>query len=501
MPSQPHEGEHSSDGEFIDFDEFAAADSGSVPTNGDMQANGGGAVAEDDVSVENRTWADGGVESAHRGAFGEYGSTVEQGFLDRAFRERIVLVGMTTTGRTDDETKASLDELALLVDTAGADALDRVVQKRDRPDPATFVGKGKVQEILESSLAIDADTVVFDDELSPGQQVNLERMLKRTALDRTAVILDIFAQHATTAEGKAQVELAQLRYRLPRLRGKKDFSQQAGGIGTRGPGETQLEVDRRRLVRRMHKLERDLASISSRRSNQRKARHRSPYQTVSIVGYTNAGKSSLLRRLTGADVLIEDRLFATLDPTTRKLQLPGGEQILVTDTVGFVRKLPHQLVEAFKSTLEVAVGADLLVHVIDGSGPDPQAHIDAVREVLREIGADEVHQLLVFNKSDQAVDIESLVRRHPGSVAVSALTGDGIDDFLVALAAELRSATELYELFVPWSRGDLLASVHREGQVLSEDSEEKGMRVTARLESASARRLQAVIVAKLPESA
>lgn len=501
MPSQPREEEHSSDGDFIDFDEFAFADSGSESTNGDVPVDGGGAVSEDDVSAENRTWADGGVESDHRGAFGEYGSTVEQGFLDRAFRERIVLVGMTTTGRTDDETKASLDELALLVDTAGADALDRVVQKRDRPDPATFVGKGKVQEILESSLAIDADTVVFDDELSPGQQVNLEKMLKRTALDRTAVILDIFAQHATTAEGKAQVELAQLRYRLPRLRGKKDFSQQGGGIGTRGPGETQLEVDRRRLVRRMHKLERDLASISARRANQRKARHRSPYQTVSIVGYTNAGKSSLLRRLTGAEVLIEDRLFATLDPTTRKLQLPGGEQILVTDTVGFVRKLPHQLVEAFKSTLEVAVGADLLIHVIDGSGPDPQTHIDAVREVLREIGADEVQQLLVFNKSDQADDMESLVRRHPGSVAVSALTGDGIDNFLVALAAELRAATELYELFVPWSRGDLLAAAHREGQVLSEDSEEKGMRVTARLESASARRLQNVIVAKLPESA
>ena len=472
---------------FIDFDEFAFGLDADAMTG------------TDDDGV--RMWADGGVESDHRGAFGEYGSTVDQGFLDRAFRERIVLVGVTTANRTDEETSASLDELALLVDTAGADAIERVVQKRDRPDPATFVGRGKVQEILDSSLAIDADTVVFDDELSPGQQVNLERMLKRTALDRTAVILDIFAQHATTAEGKAQVELAQLRYRLPRLRGKKDFSQQGGGIGTRGPGETQLEVDRRRLVRRMHKLERDLASISARRANQRKARHRSPYQTVSIVGYTNAGKSSLLRRLTGADVLVEDRLFATLDPTTRKLQLPGGEQILVTDTVGFVRKLPHQLVEAFKSTLEVAVGADLLVHVIDGSGPDPEGHIDAVREVLREIGADEVPQLLVFNKADQAPEIDSLVRRHPGSVAVSALTGEGLDDFLAALSRELRAATELYELFVPWARGDLLAAAHREGQVLSEQSEEKGMRVTARLEEASALRLGDVIVTKLPESA
>ncbi len=474
-------------GPMIDFDAFADGESD---------------LFDDDSDT--RSWLDGGVESDHRGAFGEYGSTdVERhlGFLDRAFRERIVLVGVTTTGRSEAETDASLDELALLVDTAGADALERIVQKRDRPDPATFVGQGKVQEILDSSLAIDADTVVFDDELSPGQQVNLERMLKRTALDRTAVILDIFAQHATSAEGKAQVELAQLRYRLPRLRNRKNFSQQAGGIGTRGPGETQLEVDRRRLVRRMHKLERDLASISARRSNQRKARHRSPYRTVSIVGYTNAGKSSLLRRLTGADVLVEDRLFATLDPTTRKLQLPGGEQILMTDTVGFVRKLPHQLVEAFKSTLEVAVGADLLVHVVDGSGPDPQGQIDAVRDVLTEIGAHEIPQLIVFNKADLADDIETLVRQHPGSVAVSALTGDRIDELLVAVGDQLRAATEVYELFVPWARGDLLAATHREGQVLSETSEEKGMRVTARLEAASVQRLSDVVVTKLPETA
>ncbi len=473
---------------MIDFDDFAEGDSDFLV----------------DSDGEAPTWYDGGLESDHRGAFGEYGSTVDVrtrlGFLDRAFRERIVLVGVTVTGRTEAETDASLDELALLVDTAGADALERIVQKRDRPDPATFVGQGKVQEILDSSLAIDADTVVFDDELSPGQQVNLERMLKRTALDRTAVILDIFAQHATSAEGKAQVELAQLRYNLPRLRNRKSYSQQAGGIGTRGPGETQLEVDRRRLVRRMHKLERDLASISARRSNQRKARHRSPYRTVSIVGYTNAGKSSLLRRLTGADVKVEDRLFATLDPTTRKLQLPGGEQILMTDTVGFVRKLPHQLVEAFKSTLEVAVGADLLVHVVDGSGPDPQLHIDAVRDVLTEIGAHEIPQLIVFNKSDQADDSAALVRQHPGSVAVSALTGDGIDGLLAAMGDQLRAATEVYELFVPWARGDLLAATHREGQVLDETSEEKGMRVTARLEAASAQRLSDVVVTRLPDT-
>ncbi len=465
----------------------------------ELKTEGGAEIDFDEFAEQTSlTWDDGSLESDHRGAFGEFGGA-ETGFLDRAFRERIVLVGVTTTDRTEAETDASLDELALLIDTAGADALERIVQKRDRPDPATFVGRGKVQEILESSKAIDADTVVFDDELSPGQQVNLEKMLKRTALDRTAVILDIFAQHATSAEGKAQVELAQLRYRLPRLRNKKNFSQQGGGIGTRGPGETQLEVDRRRLVRRMHKLERDLASISARRDNQRKARHRSPYRTVSIVGYTNAGKSSLLQRLTGADVRIEDRLFATLDPTTRKLQLPGGEQILLTDTVGFVRKLPHQLVEAFKSTLEVAASADLLVHVVDASAVDTDSHIDAVRDVLAEIDAEELPQLLVFNKLDLADDAEALVRRHPGSVAVSAKTGDGIEDFLEALGQALRAMTELYELFIPWARGDLLAATHREGQVLSEESEEKGMRVVARLEPASALRLSDVIITKLSD--
>ncbi len=466
----------------------------------ELKTEGGAEIDFDEFAEQSSLrWADGSTESDHRGAFGEFGGA-ETGFLDRAFRERIVLVGMTTTGRTEAETNASLDELALLVDTAGADALERITQKRDRPDPATFVGRGKVQEILDSSKAIDADTVVFDDELSPGQQVNLEKMLKRTALDRTAVILDIFAQHATSAEGKAQVELAQLRYRLPRLRNKKNFSQQGGGIGTRGPGETQLEVDRRRLVRRMHKLERDLASIAARRNNQRKARHRSPYRTVSIVGYTNAGKSSLLQRLTGADVRVEDRLFATLDPTTRKLQLPGGEQILLTDTVGFVRKLPHQLVEAFKSTLEVAASADLLVHVVDASAIDTDLHIDAVREVLAEIDAEELPQLLVFNKLDLAPDAETLIRRHPGAVAVSAKTGEGVENLLDALGDALRAMTETYELFVPWARGDLLAATHREGQVLNEESQEDGMRVVARLEPASALRLSDVIVTKLSDS-
>ncbi len=454
---------------------------------------------ESDVAAEplaDGTTAEESLAGDHRGAFGEYGAEALEGdgFLDQSFRERIVLVGVTVAGQSNRQTVESLDELELLVDTAGADALDRIIQRRERPDPGTFVGRGKVQEILDSSLAIDADTVVFDDELSPGQQVNLERMLKRTALDRTAVILDIFAQHATSAEGKAQVELAQLRYRLPRLRSKKDYSQQGGGIGTRGPGETQLEVDRRRLVRRMHKLERDLADISARRSNQRKARARSPYRTVSIVGYTNAGKSLLLQRLTGADVKVEDRLFATLDPTTRKLQLPGGEQILVTDTVGFVKKLPHQLVEAFKSTLEVSAEADLLVHVVDGSTVNPDAHIDAVRDVLTEIDADEVPQLLVFNKADLSDEVERLADRHAGSVAVSAMSGFGVEQLLEAIGDHLRDQTSLYEVFVPWARGDILAAAHREGQVVSETSEDDGMRLIARFEPASADRLGSFVV-------
>ncbi len=434
-------------------------------------------------------------DETHRGAFGDYGATVDKGFLDRGFRERIVTVGMIHGGATELTTHQSLDELDLLIDTAGADVVQRITQKRDSPHASTYVGKGKVQEILEACLAHDVDTVVFDDVLTPAQQFTLERILKRTALDRTGVILDIFAQHATSAEGKAQVELAQLRYRLPRLRGKKDFSQQAGGIGTRGPGETQLEVDRRRLVRRIHKLERDLKAIASRRANQRKARIRSPYKVVSIVGYTNAGKSTLLNSLTGASVKVEDQLFATVDPTTKQAQLPGGETILLTDTVGFVKKLPHQLVEAFKSTLEVAAEADLLIHVIDGSGPDVGGHIEAVREVLGEIGANDVPELMVFNKADIATDMDWHLSHNDGSVAVSAQTGEGMEELLLAIGDRLRAQTSIYELFVPWSRGDALAAVHREGEVLVEITEAEGMRLRARLEPASASRLDEFVTA------
>ena len=306
--------------------------------------------------------------------------------IERSFRERIVLVGVVFPWSSIDAVDADLDELALLVDTAGAVVADRVVQRRDRPDPATFVGRGKAQELHERSEAVDADTVVFDDELSPAQQRNLEQILGRTAIDRTAVILDIFAQNARSQEGKAQVELALLRYRLPRLRGRgRAFSQQAGGIGTRGPGETQLEVDRRRLLRRMARLEVELRALSATRLTQRRARRRSRQRVVSLVGYTNAGKSTLINRLTGAGVVVENRLFSTLDPRTRRLALPGGETVLVTDTVGFVRKLPHQLVEAFRSTLEEVREADLLVHVVDALGPRAR---DADRRGAQRAGRD-----------------------------------------------------------------------------------------------------------------
>jgi len=425
----------------------------------------------------------------HRGAFGEHGGE-SAGLIDRTFRERIVLVGVTMGTTTTEETEASLDELSLLVDTAGADEVGRVSQRRRAPDPATFVGKGKADEIRDLSLAVDSDTVVFDDELSPAQQANLEKILGRSALDRTAVILDIFAQNASSTEGKAQVELAQLRYRLPRLRGTgKTFSQQAGGIGTRGPGETQLEVDRRRLVRRVHKLEEHLRTLEKNRATQSKARKRSSNRGVAIVGYTNAGKSSLLNRLTDAGVLVEDRLFATLDATTRRLQLPGGELVFLTDTVGFLRKLPTHLVEAFKTTLDVVVDADLLVHVVDASAPDALGNIEAVRRVLHEIGAQDVPELIVFNKIDLQPDIDGFLAGHKGSVGISAHDGSGVDDLLATLSDRLRAMTELVELAVPFDRGDVLAQIHREGQVLTETADHVGIRVHARLDPDSLGRL------------
>ncbi len=415
--------------------------------------------------------------------------------ITREFREKIVLVGVVFPGTAADTVEANLDELGLLVDTAGADVVARITQRRDRPDPATFVGRGKVAELAALSATVDADTVVFDDELNPAQQRNLEKLLGRTAIDRTAVILDIFAQNARSPEGKAQVELALLRYRLPRLRGRgRALSQQAGGIGTRGPGETQLEVDRRRLVRRMHRLEADLREVTRTREVQRRSRQRGRHREIVLVGYTNAGKSTLLNRLTAAWVPAEDRLFVTLDPRTRQLALPGGETVLVTDTVGFVRKLPHELVEAFKSTLDSVRLADLALHVVDGTAADPEAQMAAVQEVLEEIGAADVPQLVVVNKADRGEGAELLARRHEGAVAVSAATGEGVDVLLRAAADRLRMADRAVELVIPWSRGDVLAAVHREGEVVDQQAGEEAARVHVVLDEAGRARFREFLV-------
>jgi GTP-binding protein HflX len=405
--------------------------------------------------------------------------------------QRALLVGTGIGTRDVDEAEESLEELARLVDTAGAEPVELVLQRRDRPDPATYIGSGKAKELQELAQALDVDLVVFDDELTPAQQRNLEQLFSCDVVDRVALILDIFAQHAHSQEGMVQVELAQLRYRLPRLRGRgTELSQQGAGggargglVGTRGPGETQLEVDRRRILERVRRLEKDLERLAKRRATQRKARHRRDVTTLALVGYTNAGKSTLLNLVTSSDVLVEDRLFSTLDPSTRRLRLHGGEVVLLSDTVGFVRRLPHQLVEAFRSTLEEVVDADLLVHVVDASSVDAEDQIDAVHDVLEEIGAGEVPELVVVNKVDvaDALAVRELLDTHPGSVAVSAATGEGVDALLDAIAARLRAMVPIVELEVPYDRGDVVAALHREGQVLVEVHAEAGTRVRARL--------------------
>ena len=452
----------------------------------------GGALTDDD-SVDGAGAADEAVsvvepaeptEESHRGGFGEFGGET-RGLIERTYRERILLVAVAIDGAGGAGTvEDSLDELALLVDTAGADVVGRITQRRRAPDPATYVGSGKAAEIKALAEATDCDTVVFDDELSPAQQFKLEKLLGRTAIDRTAVILDIFAQNASSQEGKAQVELAQLRYLAPRLKGRgRALSQQAGGLGgaRRGPGEKALETDRRRLGRRVHKLESELREVGRHRATQAKARQRSGVAHVVVVGYTNAGKSTLENALTDAGVLVEDRLFATLDPTTRQLALPGVEVVLLTDTVGFIRKLPHELVEAFKTTLSVVSEADLLVHVVDASSSDPAEEIAVVRAIIAEVGGGDRPELLVFNKADLSPDADRLAEASPGAVAVSAATGLGIDALVEAIGDRLRSQRPVVELHIPWARGDVIASVHAHGEVLSEVSGPDQMVMRTRL--------------------
>ncbi len=415
--------------------------------------------------------------------------------IDRSFREKILLVGVAV-GRMDlDQVEDDLDELALLVDTAGAEVVGRVTQRRDRPDPATFIGSGKAEEVARLAEMLDVDTVVFDEELTPAQQRNLEKLFGRTAIDRTAVILDIFAQNARTASGKAQVELALLNYRLPRLKGKgHSLSQQVGRIGTRGPGETKLEEDRRQLQDRISHLRRELVALDKNSRVQRKSRVRSRAASVSIVGYTNAGKSTLLNSLTDAGVLTEDRLFATLDPRTRRLDLPGGESVLLSDTVGFIKKLPHQLVVSFKSTLDVVAESDLLLHVVDASSAQMLEQITAVREVLAEIGANEVPEVMVFNKIDLLCGASEVtetaaklaVEAGPSHfAAISATQGWGLSNLLEELSKALRRRARLFEIIVPFDRGDILAVLHREGEVISQRESDDGVKTIVRLDSNS----------------
>ena len=393
--------------------------------------------------------------------------------------EKAVLVGIDRTGDP-----AALDELAALADSAGADPVARVVQARERPDPATFIGKGKLAELHETVHRTQAPLVVFDDELSPGQLRTLEERLGVKVVDRTALILDIFALHARSREGKAQVELAQLNYLLPRLRGWGEaMSRLGGGIGTRGPGETKLEVDRQHIRRRITKLRRDIADLARTRRLKRSTRERTGIAQVAIAGYTNAGKSTLMNALSDAETLVADQLFATLDPTVRRLELPGGRAITVSDTVGFVRKLPHDLVEAFRSTLEEVTLASLVVHVADAAAPDLDGQIAAVREVLGEIGAGEVPEVLVLNKADRLTTGErrQLQERYPGGVFVSALRRRGLDDLLEHVEAALPPPPIEAKLLVPYERQEVVARLHREAEVRSSKPTDEGTALEVRL--------------------
>ncbi|VEJ58436.1 GTP-binding protein HflX [Arachnia propionica] len=404
--------------------------------------------------------------------------------------ERVVLVSVWTSGTQEDADNA-MAELKLLAETAGSEVLEALVQRRSQPDPATYIGRGKVEEVADVVRATGADTVICDGELQPAQLRNLEDRIKVKVVDRTALILDIFASHAKSAEGKAQVELAQLQYLKQRLRGwGGNLSRQAGGraaggagIGGRGPGETKLETDRRRIHHRIAQLRRRLREMDVTREGKRAERRRNRVPSVAIVGYTNAGKSSLLNRLTGAGVLVEDALFATLDPTTRRTETRDGRVFTLTDTVGFVRHLPHDLVEAFRSTLEESTTADLLLHVVDASDPDPEGQIAAVRQVLAEIGASDVPELLVCNKADRADATTLLALRagHPGCVVVSARTGHGLEELANAVEARLPNPEVWVETLIPYSRGDLMDRIHRTGTIEALEHTGEGTKVRARV--------------------
>ena len=421
----------------------------------------------------------------------------------RALRlERVVLIGVWAEGSLASA-ENSLRELSRLAETAGSEVLDGLIQRRSRIDAATYVGSGKARELAGIVAAAGADTVICDGELTPSQLRNLEGVVRVKVIDRTALILDIFAQHARSREGKAQVELAQLQYMLPRLRGwGESLSRQAGGrvaggggIGTRGPGETKIETDRRRLRARISRLQKDIADMSTGRKVQRGQRRRRDVPSVVIAGYTNAGKSSLLNVLTGAGVLVEDALFATLDPAVRRAETPSGRTFTLTNTVGFVRHLPHQLIDAFRSTLEETAEADLILHVVDGSDAEPEAQIAAVRAVLAEIGAGHVPELVVVNKIDSAdpVVLQGLRAREPGSLSISAKTGAGLAALRDAIEAALPRLDVQVKLTIPYSRGDLVARAHAEGEVLATEHSADGTLLEARVPPGLAAQLEAVL--------
>jgi GTPase len=403
--------------------------------------------------------------------------------------ENIVLIGVYSQG-SQEEAENSMRELAALAETAGARVLDGLLQRRPNPDPSTYLGSGKAEELRHVVAALGADTVIADTELAPSQRRALEDVVKVKVIDRTAVILDIFSQHAKSREGKAQVELAQLEYLLPRLRGwGESMSRQAGGqvggagagMGSRGPGETKIELDRRRIHTRMARLRRQIAGMKPAREAKRANRRRNAVPSVAIAGYTNAGKSSLLNRITGAGVLVENALFATLDATVRRNATADGRVYTIADTVGFVRNLPHQLVEAFRSTLEEVADSDLIVHVVDAAHPDPAGQIATVRDVIGEVGARDIPELVVFNKADLVSPEERLVLRglEPEAIFASARTGEGVPELLEAIARTLPDPAVEVDLLVPYDRGDIVSTLHETGRVLSVDYVEDGTRIRA----------------------
>ncbi|BAF60301.1 GTPase [Pelotomaculum thermopropionicum SI] len=408
-------------------------------------------------------------------------------------REKAVLVGVELPGDETWQSAYSMQELARLADTAGADAVHQFIQKRDRPDPATLLGRGKASEIAALCRNSGAGLVIFDRELTPAQARNLEEITGAKVIDRTQLILDIFARRARTREGRLQVELAQLSYLLPRLTGLGgQLSRLGGGIGTRGPGETKLEMDRRRVRRRIAALKKEIKEVRERRDLLRRNRKEVPFPLVAIVGYTNAGKSTLLKKLTGADVLVEDKLFATLDPVTRRVVLPDNETILLTDTVGFIQNLPHHLVAAFRATLEEVMEADLLLHVVDASHPYMEEQIGAVNEVLASLGAAGKPLVMVYNKADLLPDAKFFREKSsPPAVAVSALKGWGMEDLLAAIARALPGRRIKASFFIPYRKSGLLPVLHEKGRVLREEHGNGGITVEAEIDAVWARRVEA----------